>query len=210
MLAKPSKTQEMLPVVTLPSDMEGFMPPAERTRAWSIETEELLAGLTGLERAFCEWYCIHLNAHKAYMRASGRPDEGWRTRQLASKLKGRPAVAKAIESMMLDRSNIAIMDREYKLQVIKDKIEEMRESMDPLVLRTLGFYLRLAADLQGDIVQKKEVKVEHGAIERSRISVFISQIIAEAKGLEPGAKAPGSGADGSPAQGIARPALGAD
>lgn len=192
------------------ADPDGWhRPEGHQIPEWSPETLKAFGPLTPLERAFVEWFTVCNQSQQAWRMATGRLNEDNLSRNNSYCIRHRPRVKAAIDLALRDRAVGPLMDRAYKLTMIREKLEEFRLSKDPKLLAQIPKLLKLAAELQGEIVEKKEV-AHHGLGERSSISVFISQIIAEAKGLDPGAKAADRRKVRVKASGASQPALGAD
>mgnify|MGYP001599044913 CR=1 FL=1 len=126
---------------------------------------------------------------------------------LGYKMKWKPHIDQAIQACMKDRNFGAKCDREWKIRKLKAIIELCEGN--PLFANKAASSIKLLAELQGEITTKTEVH-HHGVSERSNISVFISQIVAEAKGLDPGAALGDSGQVVRTPSAIAGPTLGAD
>lgn len=183
---------ELEPAQAPGADPDGWVrPEGHQIPEWSPETLKAFEPLTPLERAFVEWFTVCNQSQQAWRKATGRLNEDNLSRNNSYCIRHRPRVKAAIELALKDRAVGPLMDRSYKLTLIREKLEQFRESPDPKLLAQIPKLVKLAAELQGEIIEKKEV-AHHGLGERSNISVFISQIVAEAKGLIPGAEAPDS------------------
>lgn len=153
-------------------------PPPAGVPDWSPATRALLADLTPLQRAFAEWYACGYSAAEAYRRASGRG--GNMDRQSAYQVKGHPAVREAIQACLGDRNFGARMDREWKLQVVFEQVSRARQSRDPRMLALIPRFLRLAAELQGEVGQTVAPK-DNPAAGKSDIRERMDRLIAQAK-----------------------------
>lgn len=164
------------PAVVIP------IPTRLETPDYTPETLALLEKLAPVERCFVEWCAAGESAAEAYRRASGEDNE--HAKQYGYRLRWRVDVDAAIQACLKDRNFSARCDREWKIRKLKGIIELCEGH--PLFANKAASSIKLLAELQGEITTKTEVH-HHGVSERSNISVFISQIVAEAKGLNPGA-----------------------
>lgn len=134
-------------------------PAGEAVPEWSAETLALFAELTALERAWVEWFVTCNNAIQAYRLATGRVNEDGVSRTNGWQIKCRPRVRAATASAMKDRGVGPMMDRDYKLMVIREQVEQARRSADPKARAGISRLLKLAADLQGEIVRRSQSDV---------------------------------------------------
>ncbi len=152
---------------------------------WSEKTLALLDDLTPLERSFVEWYATGKTSADAYRLASGRTDFLDRSASTSgAQIKARPHVKLAIAAALNDRSFGARRDREWKLQQLGSLVDRYNNSTDPRDWDRIPPIIELMAKLQGEIVQRAEVK--HEGLEQGRdVRVRIADIIAEVTGRRP-------------------------
>ncbi len=115
----------------------------------------------------------------------------------------------AVDSAMKDRDFGRRMDREFKLRHLYEDIERADKIGTLKSMSLKRDLIETAAKLQGEIISRHE-EVGDGLSKRGNVFVFISQAIAEAKGLEPITEDGGSGKTIRTVAVPADPAVGAD
>lgn len=177
-------------------------PPERSVPEWSDETLALFEELTPLERAWVEWFASCNNAIQAYRLATGRADDEDVSRNSGWQIKCRPRVKAAVAAAFKDRSAAPLMDRGYKLTVLREQIEQARRSADPRARANIPKLVELAAKLQGEIVQRSEVE-HRGDGQSVNVNVRVNAVLAEVAQLI-------AGRTGRPPVGIGRAGAVAD